>query len=55
MTEITNYQWAKDKFDKSINKPIDDFNHLQDAMRYAIEPFARNRKLRTINKRILGV
>lgn len=55
MTEITNYQWAKDKFNKAINEPIDDFNHLQDAMRYAIEPFARNRKLRTINKRILGV
>ena len=37
MTEITNYQWAKDKFNKAINEPIDDFNHLQDAMRYAIE------------------
>ena len=55
MTEITNYQWAKDKFNKAINEPIDDFNHLQDAMRYAIEPYTRNRKLRTINKRILGV
>lgn len=55
MTEITNYQWAKDKFDKSINKPIDDFNHLMDAMRYAVEPYIRNRKLRTINKKILGV
>ena len=55
MTEITNYQWAKDKFNKAINEPIDDFNHLQDAMRYAVEPYTRNRKLRTINKRILGV
>lgn len=55
MTEITNYQWAKDKFNKAINEPIDDFNHLQDAMRYAIEPYIRNRKLRTINKKILGV
>lgn len=55
MTEITNYQWAKDKFNKAINEPIDDFNHLQDAMRYAIEPYMRSRKLRTINKRILGV
>lgn len=39
LTEVTNYQWAKDKFDNSINKPIDDFNHLMDAMRYAIEPY----------------
>lgn len=39
LTEVTNYQWAKDKFDNSINNPIDDFNHLMDAMRYAIEPY----------------
>lgn len=39
LTEISNYTWAKDKFDKPINKPIDDFNHLMDAMRYALEGF----------------
>ena len=37
LTEISNYTWDKDKFDKPINKPIDDFNHLMDAMRYALE------------------
>ena len=36
-TEISNYQWDKDKFGNTINKPIDDFNHLMDAMRYALE------------------
>lgn len=36
-TEISNYQWDKDKFGNAINKPIDDFNHLMDAMRYALE------------------
>lgn len=36
-TEITNYMWDKDKFGKTLNKPIDDFNHLLDAMRYALE------------------
>lgn len=41
LTEITNYQWDKDKFGKSVNAPIDDFNHLMDAMRYAAEPFIR--------------
>ena len=38
-TEISNYMWDKDKFDKPINKPVDDFNHLMDAMRYALEDF----------------
>lgn len=39
LAEISNYTWDKDKFDKPINKPIDDFNHLMDAMRYALEGF----------------
>lgn len=38
ITEISNYTWDKDKnTGKAINKPIDDFNHLLDAMRYATE------------------
>jgi phage terminase large subunit len=37
ITEISNYVWAKDKFGKTLNQPIDDFNHLMDAMRYALE------------------
>jgi len=39
ITEICNYTWDKDKFDNMVNKPIDDFNHLMDAMRYAMEEF----------------
>ena len=39
LTEISNYQWDKDKFGKNINKPIDDFNHLLDALRYATEEY----------------
>lgn len=38
LTEISNYTWDVDKFGKKLNKPIDDFNHLMDAMRYALEP-----------------
>lgn len=38
-TEISNYTWEKDKFGSKINKPIGDFNHLMDAMRYAAEDF----------------
>lgn len=37
ITEISNYTWDKDKFGKKLNRPIDDFNHLMDAMRYALE------------------
>lgn len=37
LTEISNYTWAKDKFGNKTGKPIDDFNHLMDAMRYAME------------------
>ena len=39
ITEISNYTWDEDKFGNKINKPIDDFNHLMDAMRYAVERF----------------
>lgn len=39
LTEISNYTWDKDKFGHKLNKPIDDFNHLMDAMRYALEKF----------------
>ena len=39
LTEISNYSWEEDKFGKKINKPIDDFNHLMDAMRYALEEY----------------
>ncbi len=41
ITEISNYSWDKDKFGNALNKPIDDFNHLMDAMRYALEPFKK--------------
>ena len=37
LTEISNYTWDKDKFGVKLNAPIDDFNHLMDAMRYALE------------------
>lgn len=37
ITEISNYTWDEDRFGNKINTPIDDFNHLMDAMRYAVE------------------
>ena len=37
LTEISNYTWDTDRFGRRLNVPIDDFNHLMDAMRYALE------------------
>lgn len=43
ITEISNYTWDIDsKTGKRLNKPIGDFNHLMDAMRYALEDFSRS-------------
>lgn len=44
LTEISNYQWDTDKFGNKINKPIDCFNHLMDAMRYALEKYITGNK-----------
>ena len=44
LTEISNYTWNKDRFGVTLNEPIDDFNHLMDAMRYALEKYITNRR-----------
>lgn len=44
ITEISNYTWEKDKFGNKLNKPIDDFNHALDAMRYALEEHIAEKK-----------
>lgn len=41
ISEISNYVWDTDKSGKLINKPKDAFNHLMDAMRYAMERFSQ--------------
>lgn len=37
LTEISQYQWEKDRFGQYTGKPEDANNHLMDAMRYAME------------------
>lgn len=38
LIELNNYVWDKDKeTGKTLNKPVDEYNHLMDAMRYATE------------------
>ena len=42
--ELTSYKWREDKDGNTIAKPVDDNNHLLDALRYALEPeMAQNR------------
>jgi len=36
-TEFENYCWSTDKDGKALNKPVDDFNHFIDSLRYACE------------------
>lgn len=55
LTEISNYQWDKDKFGKALNRPIDDFNHLLDAMRYALEDDIQSKTIKAVNRNILGL
>jgi len=38
-TEFDNYCWAVDKSGKATNKPVDDWNHFIDSLRYAVEHY----------------
>jgi len=50
--EVRNYIWLQDKNGKSLNKPIDDFNHLMDAIRYvAMEKLKSKREGKNIKER----
>lgn len=53
ITEISNYTWDEDKFGNKINKPVDDFNHLMDAMRYAVERYINQKKIQFGYNRII--
>lgn len=51
ITEFENYTWQKDKYtDTYINKPIDDFNHYIDALRYSLQSVGT--KLKTLDKNL---
>ena len=53
ITEINNYVWDN-KNGVTINKPIDDFNHLNDALRYACEDIDKS-KLVIMDKSIFSI
>lgn len=51
ITEFENYTWSKDKNTGIYtNKPIDDFNHYIDALRYSLQSVAN--KVKTIDKNL---
>lgn len=55
LTEFENYSWQKDKkTNEYINKPIDNFNHYIDALRYSMQVM-KTRKLKTFDKSLLGL
>ena len=36
ITEFQNYKWQEDKNGNLMNKPVDNYNHAIDALRYAV-------------------
>ncbi|RAL21998.1 hypothetical protein DL897_15565 [Thermoflavimicrobium daqui] len=52
MIELSNYVWDT-KDGKLVNKPIDDYNHLMDALRYAIEIIRKPKPKKRREKRQL--
>lgn len=51
--ELENYAWDKDKDGTGINKPIDDFNHAIDALRYSVQLLDRG-KAQILSRDSLG-
>lgn len=48
--EFENYTWQKDKkTNEYINKPIDNFNHGIDALRYGLEDIMQNKTARIVD------
>lgn len=43
--EFQNYQWLTDNIGEQMRKPIDAFNHIIDAIRYALEKLKNQRKM----------
>ena len=56
ITELENYAWQKDrKTNEYINKPIDNFNHYIDSLRYSLQCIDNKKKIKTLNKSNFGL
>lgn len=49
-TELSQYHWKEDKGGHPLNKPVDKYNHLIDALRYAYEEDMTDRKKARFHK-----
>jgi phage terminase large subunit len=55
LDELDNYSYKKDKATGHyLNQPIDDYNHLLDALRYSLEVFSKQQKVVFLNKGLFG-
>lgn len=46
INELSNYVWAKDKNDEPMNRPIDEYNHFLDALRYSSERIRKKDRMK---------
>jgi phage terminase large subunit len=54
--ELQNYTWKKDKTtNEYVNTPEDKYNHLLDALRYAVEDIMPRNRLKPMASRMLGL
>ncbi|WP_422406947.1 MULTISPECIES: PBSX family phage terminase large subunit [Gammaproteobacteria] len=55
INELEQYAFKKDKATGHyINTPVDDYNHILDALRYSLESYMKQAKMMTINKAMFG-
>ena len=54
IAELSNYCWDVDKNGNTLEKPIDDWCHCVDALRYSLQCLKKN-KLKTMSKSALGL
>ena len=56
INEVSGYRWREDRDGNPMPKPVDENNHLIDALRYGLEDaMDSGNRLRTIDKRLLGL
>ena len=56
MKEIQQWKWQKDKTTGMyIDTPVDFFDDAMACLRYSVENYRRDKKLKTMNKSVLGL
>lgn len=46
INELSNYVWARDNNDEPMNRPIDEYNHFLDALRYSLERIRKKDRMK---------